>query len=88
MRLDQYLVEAGLAQTRSKAQQLIKSGAVTVDGSVVCKPAFSLAAQQVSLKETMPYVSRAALKLKGFLPALPFDCQGISLVSIRVILER
>ena len=82
MRLDQYLVEAGLAETRSKAQQCIKAGAVTVDGAVVRKPAFVLAEQQVTLAEPMPYVSRAALKLRGFLPALPFACTGMTALDI------
>jgi len=81
-RLDHYLVEAGLAETRSKAQQLVRSGAVTVDGSVVRKPAFGVAEQHVELIETMPYVSRAALKLKGFLPALPFACEGMTALDI------
>ena len=82
MRLDQYLVEAGLAETRSKAQQLIKAGAVTVDGNVVQKPSFALAAQQIALTETMPYVSRAALKLKGLLPSVPFSCEGMHALDI------
>ncbi|MHC3994107.1 23S rRNA (cytidine-2'-O)-methyltransferase TlyA [Thiomicrolovo sp. ZZH C-3] len=82
MRLDHYLVEAGLAPTRSKAQQLVKAGSVTVDGSVVTKPAFAVDSQQVEVTEAMPYVSRAALKLKGFLPALPFDVTGMSALDI------
>ncbi|UFS63407.1 TlyA family RNA methyltransferase [Sulfurimonas sp. HSL-3221] len=82
MRLDHYLVEAGLAPTRSKAQQLVKSGSVTVDGSVVTKPAFAVESQQVEVTEAMPYVSRAALKLKGFLPSLPFDVTGMSALDI------
>jgi 23S rRNA (cytidine1920-2'-O)/16S rRNA (cytidine1409-2'-O)-methyltransferase len=82
VRLDNYLVDNGLAPTRSKAQQLIKSGAVTVDGTVVKKAAFSVEHQAVAVTEPMPYVSRAALKLKGFLPALPFRCGGMSVLDI------
>ncbi len=82
MRLDHYLVNAGLVHSRSKAQQLIKSGAVTVDGLVVDKAAFRIAEQTVDVTENMPYVSRAALKLKGFLPLVPFECKGISALDI------
>ncbi|WP_345986392.1 TlyA family RNA methyltransferase [Sulfurimonas sp. HSL-1656] len=82
MRLDHYLVEAGLAPTRSKAQQLVKAGSVTVEGSVVTKPAFDVTSQQVAVTEAMPYVSRAALKLKGFLPSLPFDVRGMYALDI------
>lgn len=82
MRLDNYLVSDGLAATRSKAQQLIKSGAVTVNGTVVKKAAFTVEGQSVVVTEPMPYVSRAALKLKGFLPAVPFSCLGMSALDI------
>lgn len=82
MRLDHYLVEAGLAPTRTKAQQLIKSGVVTVEGAVTKKAAFSVEEQAVAVTEAMPYVSRAALKLKGFLPCLPFSCEGSAVLDI------
>jgi len=82
VRLDHYLVEAGLAETRSKAQQLIRSGAVTVDGSVVSKPAFAVAGQEVAVTEPLAFVSRAALKLEGFLPMLPFSCKGLNALDI------
>ncbi len=38
LRLDQALVAAGLAPTRSRAQALIAAGAVTLDGNSVAKP--------------------------------------------------
>jgi len=82
VRLDHYLVQAGLAPTRSKAQELVKSGSVTVDGAVVTKPAFAVEAQTVTVTEAMPYVSRAALKLEGFLPRLPFSCEGMKTLDI------
>jgi len=82
VRLDHYLVEAGLAETRTKAQQLIRSGAVTVGGSVVIKPSFAVSEQEVAVTQPLAYVSRAALKLKGFLPSLPFSCVGLECLDI------
>jgi len=82
VRLDHYLAEAGLAPTRSKAQQLIKAGSVTVEGTVVTKPSFDVQEQDVAVTEAMPYVSRAALKLKGFLPLLPFGIGGMAALDI------
>jgi len=81
-RLDHYLVEQGLAATRTKAQELIRSGAVSVDGTVMRKPALGIEAQHVEVTEAMPYVSRAALKLKGFLPMVPFACGGMDALDI------
>ncbi|MEL6479586.1 MAG: S4 domain-containing protein, partial [Pseudomonadota bacterium] len=37
-RLDQRLVELGLAPSRARAQALIAAGAVTVNGATVAKP--------------------------------------------------
>jgi 23S rRNA (cytidine1920-2'-O)/16S rRNA (cytidine1409-2'-O)-methyltransferase len=63
-RLDQYLVDQELAETRSKAQALILAGKVCVNGEVVRKPAARISQQsQVQLKEEIPYVGRGGLKL-------------------------
>ena len=82
MRLDQFLVEQALAPTRSKARELIKSGGVRVDGVVVEKPAYAIARQRVEVTQERQYVSRAALKLKGFLPQLPFSPEGMYALDI------
>lgn len=71
MRLDIHLVMCGLAKSRARAQALVKHGAVLVDGTVVTKPAFEVAAgHTVQMVEAdFPYVSRGALKLKALLSA-------------------
>lgn len=63
-RLDQRLVDLGLADSRSRAQALIRAGAVTVDGAPVHKPARKTGREAIALiADPCPWVSRAALKL-------------------------
>lgn len=72
VRLDRALVDRGLVTTRSRAAQLIQSGAVSVDGQHVQRPALKVSASQsVELSEQDPWVSRAAHKLIGALDACP-----------------
>ncbi len=82
MRLDAYLVEQGLAESRSKAQQLIAQNKVLIAGKAVTKNAYEVSDEQVELLQTHQYVSRAALKLKGFLPFLPFTCKDLDVLDI------
>jgi 23S rRNA (cytidine1920-2'-O)/16S rRNA (cytidine1409-2'-O)-methyltransferase len=82
VRLDHYLVEQKLAPSRSKAQQLIKEKKVLVDGETVEKPSMRIDGQAVSLTDEKIYVSRAAYKLKGFLPELPFRVAGMHVLDI------
>jgi len=77
VRLDTLLVERGLVDSRTKAQELIKEGNVVVDGKVVDKPSFK-AKEYVKIEvfgETR-FVSRAARKLKGFLDVHPVVIEG------------
>lgn len=65
-RLDVLLTEQGYADTRSKAQAIIMSGNVYVDGQKADKPGISYEETvQLEVKgETCPYVSRGGLKLE------------------------
>ncbi|KAB8295546.1 TlyA family RNA methyltransferase [Bifidobacterium avesanii] len=70
------LVGRGLVDTRSKAQRLIRSGAVTVDGVPATKPSVSVsAASRIGVDKGDDYVSRGAYKLLGALDA--FGPQGL-----------
>ena len=83
MRLDQYLVEHCGLYSRNKAQELVKAGHVRVAGSVVVKPSYKVAeGESVEIEQTDLYVSRAAQKLKGFLPLLPFSPEGMEALDI------
>lgn len=82
MRLDQYLVEEGFVDSRTKAQEVIKSRKVSVNGKAVTKPAFKVTNETVEIADEMIYVSRGAHKLKGFLPSLPFTPKGLDVLDI------
>jgi len=77
-RLDQHLLELGLADTRSKAQGLILAGEVQIGGVVVDKPGTQVAEDaQVVVRARSPYVSRGGEKLAGALDAFAFDPSGL-----------
>ena len=70
MRADRYLVDFGYAASRQKAAAYIKSGAVTIDSSVIDKPSAEIDetighSVKIELSEEDLYVGRGALKLKA-----------------------
>ena len=77
-RLDVLLTEQGYADTRSKAQAIIMSGMVYVDGQKADKPGISYD-ETVQLEvrgESCPYVSRGGLKLEKALRNFGVDPTG------------
>ena len=76
-RLDNYLVEKNVTDSRNKAQALIKNGLVSVNAKVIKKSAFKVEEFDAVEVETHDnYVSRAAHKLKSFLEELDLDISG------------
>lgn len=77
-RLDQLLVDSGLAPTRSRAADLIRQGCVSVAGKPQLKPGALVApgATFVISPEACAYVSRGGLKLAAALDAFGFDPKG------------
>ena len=71
-RLDQRLVELGLAPSRARARALIEAGAVHVDGRPVTRPA-ARTEGRVQVTQSFPWVGRGALKLLH-----AFDHLGLS----------
>ena len=67
MRLDFYLVENNIAPSRSKAQDLIKSQKVLVNGQKVLKPKFEVKEDDEVKLVGEVYVSRSGEKLAKFL---------------------
>lgn len=77
IRLDNYLVESGLSESRNKAQGLIKDGHVSVNNKVILKSSHKLEkSDKVEIKEHKNYVSRSAFKLSAFLDELKLDIKG------------
>ncbi|MCB1475920.1 MAG: TlyA family RNA methyltransferase [Rhodobiaceae bacterium] len=75
MRLDEELVRRGLCASRARARDSILRGAVTVDGSIVTKPARTVGPEQaIGFDDPAAgYVSRSALKLAAGLDAFGFN---------------
>ncbi|XSG81064.1 MAG: TlyA family RNA methyltransferase [Methyloligella sp. ZOD6] len=84
VRLDQLLVERGLAETRSRARDAILRGCVSVAGEVAMKPGLQLAdgAEIAVSDDALPYVSRGGLKLAAALDAFGFDPEGRTALDI------
>lgn len=80
MRADVYLVQSGHASSRTLAQKLIDSGAVTVDGRILKKASEEISdgAHTVAVQATADtrYVGRGGLKLEAALGAFPVTVEG------------
>ena len=77
-RLDQTMVERGLADSRSRARALIEAGLVTIDGVAADKPSRMVAAAaDVALTGLdHPWVSRGGVKLVHALDRFAIDVAG------------
>lgn len=84
MRLDLLLVERGLEESRQRAQAVIMSGVVYVDGRKADKPGMAVpAAAAVEVRgDKLPYVSRGGLKLEKAMKAFPIHLEGIVCADI------
>ena len=83
MRLDNYLVENELAQTRNKAQTMIKELHVSVNNKIITKTSFKVSdSDEVKVQEHKQYVSRAAFKLSNFLDELALHVDNVTALDI------
>lgn len=77
IRLDVLLVERGLEETRQRAQAVIMSGQVFVEGRRADKPGQSVSADAaVEVRGGLAYVSRGGLKLEKAMKAFPITLEG------------
>lgn len=82
-RLDVWLAEAGLAESREKAQALVMAGRVTVDGQKAVKPGTRVKnGAEVVVEPGPAHVGRGALKLAGALDALGVSPAGRVAVDV------
>ncbi len=82
-RLDVWLVEHGLAESREKAQALVMAWRIRVDGAPATKP--GVAVHDGAVVEVTPgqeHVGRGALKLAGALDSLGVDPAGRLAVDV------
>ncbi|MDH4229834.1 MAG: TlyA family RNA methyltransferase [Nitrospirota bacterium] len=77
VRLDQLLVNLGLAETRTRAQALILAGGVRVNGEPATKAGHTVAEDvQVTVAAPEPFVGRGGKKLAAALDAFGVDPAG------------
>jgi 23S rRNA (cytidine1920-2'-O)/16S rRNA (cytidine1409-2'-O)-methyltransferase len=84
IRLDDLLIERGLAESQKEARALILSGEVLVDNRPVDKAGTPIsAAAEVRIRgESNPYVSRGGLKLRGALDSFGISVAGLIALDI------
>jgi 23S rRNA (cytidine1920-2'-O)/16S rRNA (cytidine1409-2'-O)-methyltransferase len=83
-RADKRVVDAGLADSRTRAQALILAGQVVIGDHAVEKPGELVALDaEVRLKgEPMPFVSRGGLKLQKALDHFAIDVRGLEALDV------
>ncbi len=76
-RIDTFLVEHNLVESREQAKRLILAGAVTVNGNASIKPGHRIPDDaEVIVKEREKYVSRGGVKLEKALSTFNIDVQN------------
>src|SRR5215831_8602221 len=82
-RIDQLLVERGLAESREKAKALLLAGSVRVSGQRADKPGHMVADDvQIEVAEKLQYVSRGGLKLQAALAHWSIDAGGMMCLDV------
>lgn len=83
-RLDLFLVEKGLAESRSSAQRMIMAGTVRINGQVVLKAAGNVInGDEVTVDQPPRFVSRGGEKLQGALAAFGKEnLEGLTCVDV------
>ncbi|MFP4260161.1 MAG: TlyA family RNA methyltransferase [Opitutales bacterium] len=83
LRLDELLVEKGLADSRSRAKALILAGKVLLGTERLDKPGKTLPTDSALTVEQPPrFVSRGGEKLEGFLDRFDIHVDGLRLLDV------
>lgn len=75
-RADKMLVEMGLAETRSKAAQLIERGEVLYEGQPIRKPSQKVGTENLEVIAEQVYVGRGAFKLLEAIKEFNLNLEG------------
>jgi len=76
-RLDELLLERGLAQSRSQAKALILAGKVFTGTEILDKAGKEVPVDvDLQVAQPSPYVSRGAVKLAGYFKDYPWEVRG------------
>ncbi|PXA03221.1 TlyA family rRNA (cytidine-2'-O)-methyltransferase [Coraliomargarita sinensis] len=83
IRLDELLVEKGLADSRSRAKALILAGKVLLGTERLDKPGRSLPADsELTVEQPPRFVSRGGEKLEGFLDRFEISMEGLPILDV------
>ena len=78
VRIDQLLVERGLAESRAQAQRLVMAGQVRIAGQIVPKPGSKvLPDSDIAVDQGPKYASRGGEKLEAALNAFQVQVEGL-----------
>jgi 23S rRNA (cytidine1920-2'-O)/16S rRNA (cytidine1409-2'-O)-methyltransferase len=83
-RIDQLLVDRGLAESRAKAQALVIAGSVYLREQRIDKPGTTVPDDaEIEVRgDKIPYVSRGGVKLAGALDAFAIDPRGMRCLDV------
>lgn len=82
-RIDVYLSENGLAESREKARALIIAGEVSVDGKMCSKASTIVTPKQnVTVKQNDAFVSRGGKKLEKAISSFQMDLKGLTAIDV------
>ena len=83
MRLDQYILELGLAESRNSAQELIREGSVLLNEEICKKPAKEIKKEsKVSIVKRRQWVSRGGKKLFDALKSFEIEVYGKTVIDV------
>ena len=85
MRLDKYITDKGFAESRTRAEKLILSGKVKIDGQIRQKPSFDIdefSEHKIEVEDTEKYVSRGGYKLEGALDKFNIDVSELEIIDV------
>ena len=83
MRLDQYIMELGLVESRNRAQELIKEGSVLLNEEICNKPAKEIKkGSRVSIVKKRQWVSRGGKKLFDALKSFEIKVEGKTALDV------